>query len=53
MTHAQRFHLMTAPVGNGFNGEIRAVQLSIADNPNHSGHLVKPEGAINAATGRQ
>ncbi len=31
------------PVGNAFNGEIKAVQLSIADDPNNSDHLVKPE----------
>ena len=40
-------------VGNAFNGEIRGVQLSIADDPNNSDHLVKPEDAINAAMGRQ
>ena len=42
-----------SPVGNAFNGEVRGVQLSIADDPNNSGHLVKPEDAINAALGRQ
>jgi arylsulfatase len=41
------------PVGNGFNGEVRGVLLSIADDPNNSDHLVKPEDAINAAMGRQ
>lgn len=41
------------PVGNAFNGEIRGVQLSIADDPNNSDHLVKPEDAIRAALGRQ
>ena len=41
------------PVGNAFNGEIKAVQLSIADDPNNSDHLVKPEDAIRAALGRQ
>lgn len=41
------------PVGNGFNGEVRGVQLSIADDPNNSDHLVKPEDAIRAALGRQ
>jgi arylsulfatase len=40
-------------VGNAFNGEIKGVQLSIADDPNNSDHLVKPEDAINAALGRQ
>jgi len=41
------------PVGNAFNGEVRGVQLSIADDPNNSDHLVKPEDAIRAALGRQ
>ncbi|MDD1649613.1 MAG: arylsulfatase, partial [Methylococcaceae bacterium] len=41
------------PVGNDFNGEVRGVQLSIADDPNNSDHLVKPEDAIRAALGRQ
>lgn len=41
------------PVGNAFNGEVRGVQLSIADDPKNSGHLVKPEDAINAAMERQ
>jgi arylsulfatase len=40
-------------VGNAFNGEIKGVQLSIADDPNNSDHQVKPEDAINAAMGRQ
>lgn len=40
-------------VGNAFNGEVKGVQLSIADDPNNSDHLVKPEDAINAAMGRQ
>lgn len=39
------------PVGNGFNGEIKGVQLSIADDPNN--HTVNPEDAIKAAFGRQ
>jgi arylsulfatase A-like enzyme len=41
------------PVGNGFNGEVKGVLLSIADDPNNSDHLVKPEDAIRAALGRQ
>jgi arylsulfatase len=41
------------PVGNHFNGEVKGVQLSIADNPNNSDHLVNPEDAIRAAMGRQ
>jgi len=40
-------------VGNAFNGEIKGVQLSISDDPNNAGHLVKPEDAIRAALGRQ
>lgn len=41
------------PIGNEFNGTVRGVVLSIADDPNNSDHLVKPEDAINAALGRQ
>jgi arylsulfatase len=41
------------PVGNGFNGEVKGVQLSIADDPKNSDHLVSPEDAIRAAMGRQ
>ena len=40
-------------VGNAFNGEVKGVQLSIADDPNNSDNLVKPEDAIKAAMGRQ
>ena len=36
---------------NGFNGEVKGVQLSIADDPNN--HMVNPEDAIRAAMGRQ
>jgi arylsulfatase len=39
------------PVGNHFNGEIKGVQLSIADDPKN--HTVNPADAINAAMGRQ
>lgn len=39
------------PVGNGFNGEIRGVQLSIDDDPDN--HIVDPKEAIRAAIGRQ
>ncbi len=38
-------------VGNAFNGEVKGVQLSIADDPNN--HAVNPEDAIKAAMGRQ
>ncbi|MBN2559832.1 MAG: arylsulfatase [Phycisphaerae bacterium] len=40
-------------VGNAFNGEVKGVQLSIADDPNNADHLVKPEDAVRAALGRQ
>jgi hypothetical protein len=41
------------PVGNAFNGNVKGVLLSIADDPKNSDHLVSPEDAINAAMGRQ
>jgi arylsulfatase len=41
------------PRGNAFNGEVKGVQLSIANDPNNSDHLVKPEDAIKSALGRQ
>jgi arylsulfatase len=40
------------PVGNAFNGEVQGVQLSIADDPDNSDHLVTPEDAIRSALGR-
>lgn len=40
-------------VGNGFNGTVRGVMLSIDDDPDNSDHLVKPEDAIRAILGRQ
>jgi arylsulfatase len=40
-------------VGNGFNGEIKGVLLSIKDDPNNADRLVNPEDAIRAALGRQ
>ena len=40
-------------VGNAFNGEVKGVLLSIVDDPDNSGHLVKPEDAVRAALGRQ
>jgi arylsulfatase len=39
------------PIGNDFNGEVRGVQLSIADDPDN--HVVDPQEAIRAALGRQ
>jgi arylsulfatase len=41
------------PVGNGFNGTVKGVLLSIADDPNNSDHLVSPEVALRNAMGRQ
>jgi hypothetical protein len=41
------------PVGNAFNGTVKGVLLSIADDPKNSDHLVSPEDAIRAAMGRQ
>ncbi|UCG34071.1 MAG: hypothetical protein JSU68_05430, partial [Phycisphaerales bacterium] len=41
------------PVGNHFNGEVKGVLLSIADDPNNADRLVKPEDALRAALGRQ
>ncbi len=41
------------PLGNAFNGEVKGVLLSIADDPKNSDHLVKPEDAIRATLGRQ
>lgn len=40
------------PVGNGFNGNVRGVLLSIDDDPKNSGHLVNPEDAVKAILGR-
>jgi arylsulfatase A-like enzyme len=40
-------------VGNGFNGDVRGVVLSIEEDPNNSDHLVKPEEAVRAILGRQ
>jgi arylsulfatase len=41
------------PHGNAFNGRVKGVQLSIADDPNNSSHMVSPEDAIRAAMGRE
>ena len=41
------------PLGNAFNGEVRGVLLSIADDPNNSDHMVNPQDAVRAALGRQ
>jgi arylsulfatase len=39
--------------GNAFNGEIKGVLLSIADDPANADHMVKPEDAIRMAMARQ
>jgi arylsulfatase A-like enzyme len=41
------------PVGNGFNGTIKGVQLAIADAAESADHKVKPEDAIRLAMARQ
>jgi arylsulfatase len=41
------------PVGNSFNGEVKGVLISIADDPNNSDHLVDAEDAVRAAMARQ
>ena len=39
--------------GNGFNGEIKGVQLAIAEGAESVGHLVDPEQAVRLAMARQ
>ena len=39
--------------GNGFNGQIKGVQLAIAEAAENADHLVKPEDAIRMAMARQ
>jgi arylsulfatase len=39
--------------GNAFNGEIKGVLLSIADDPANSDHMVKAADAIRVALARQ
>jgi arylsulfatase len=41
------------PRGNGFSGKIKGVQLSIADAPENSDHLVSPQEAVRIAMARQ
>jgi arylsulfatase len=41
------------PHGNGFNGEVKGVQLAIADAAKSVDHLIKPEDAIRIAMARQ
>ena len=40
-------------VGNGFNGDVKGVQLSITDDAKNADGLVSPEEAVRAALGRQ
>jgi arylsulfatase len=40
------------PVGNHFNGEVKGVQLSIAEGENE-GQVVDPKDAVRAMFGRQ
>lgn len=39
-------------VENGYNGDVRGVLLSIADDPNNSDHLVNPEDVLRTIFGR-
>ena len=41
------------PHGNAFNGEVRGVELSIADDGRDTDHLVSPDEAIRVAMARQ
>jgi len=41
------------PRGNAFNGQVRGVQLAIADAAESADHLVSPEEAIRIAMARQ
>ena len=41
------------PEGNAFNGNVKGVQLSIADDAENADHLVTPEDAIRIAMARQ
>ncbi len=41
------------PQGNAFNGQVRGVQLAIADAAEAADHLIKPEDAIRIAMARQ
>ena len=41
------------PHGNAFTGKIKGVEISIADAPENSDHLVSPEEAVRVAMARQ
>jgi arylsulfatase len=41
------------PRGNAFNGQVKGVQLAIADAAENSDHLIKPEDAVRIAMARQ
>ena len=40
-------------MGNRFNGTVKGIQLSIADDSNNADHLVKADDAIRMAMARQ
>jgi len=41
------------PRGNEFNGQVKGVQIAIAEDAESVDHLVKPEDAIRIAMARQ
>jgi arylsulfatase len=41
------------PHGNAFNGRVKGVLLSIADDPANADHMVRPEDAVRVALARQ
>jgi arylsulfatase len=41
------------PVGNGFNGEVKGVLLSITDDPKNADNMITAEDAIRTAMGRE
>lgn len=41
------------PLGNGFNGKVKGVQIAISEDANNSDHLVDPQEALRIAMARQ
>jgi arylsulfatase len=41
------------PRGNAFNGQVKGVQIAVADAAENSDHLVSPEDAVRIAMARQ
>jgi arylsulfatase len=41
------------PTGNAFNGQVKGVQLAIAEDAESVDHLVDPEHALRSAMARQ